>query len=1093
MADYYPSEAAFADQIRVRKYKELFLDLGWDNISGAKPETLYLPNDTTPYPYRAVVEKRGFVVLVCSALPSADVRRRLDLQLSKRYAEHLLIFAPADKPRQIWQLVSREPGKPIVALEFDYHHHQTPRALYQRVLGLAFSLDEEDALNLVDVRERVRRRFTAHAEKVTKKFYTEFSRQHKAFQTFITGIEDVSERQWYASIMLNRLMFIYFIQAQGYLDNNLNYLEDKLAECQQKVGKGKFHSFYQSFLRVLFDQGFNGPTPHNPALQKLIGRVPYLNGGLFEVHQLEAGNEKLHIPDEAFAPLLAFFSGWEWHLDTRSEATGKEINPDVIGYIFERYINERAKMGAYYTKEDITEYIAQNTIIPALFDRIEQEAPHGPALWHLLRDEPLRYVYESAWQGIDLPLPASVTAARKDVSARTVQWNQKTPAEYALPTELWRETIARLDFGESVADRLTKGKVTSINELVTLNLNIRQFAQDAIRNSEDSEWVWQCYDSLRTLSVLDPTCGSGAFLFAALNILEPLYEACLDRMAAFLPDLEDPHTTPVRRARFEEMQTVRAQIDAHPNRQYFITKSIILHNLYGVDIMHEAVEIAKLRLFLQLMATLGEPDYDHPNLGLEPLPDIDFNIRTGNTLVGFATEKELEKGLMYDFDGQLAKPGIEAQCDKVADSFTNYKALQLMDGEAPHGAFQASKTALEHDLLLLNMRLNGLLHKQNHTVTFDQFSEQYQPFHWFAEFYDIINDRKGFDIIIGNPPYVEITPRLVPYKLQGFATESCGNLYAVVSERADLLLNELGRFAFIIPSASCCTPRMEPLMKLMTTRFDGLWVSLYDERPGKLFDGVDQQLCIQVAAKKLPKKQLHITGMRHWQTSPEDERPYLFENVQYVEIPQKQRVAEVLPKISTAIEAAILKQISTVKATPLALLQITGKLKNIYYRNAGGRYWRLVKSTPSYFNSSRGDTSSSTELTMAVSGAAMPVLVALYSSSLFYWYWRVVSNCRHLTKRELAAFPISTSLLTGPSADALTKLAKRYEKRLADTAVRVSTDGKSGWVEQDEYRVNQAKPILDEIDQILAQHYGLNAPQLDYIINYDIKYRMGLG
>ena len=62
----------------------------------------------------------------------------------------------------------------------------------------------------------------------------------------------------------------------------------------------------------------------------------------------------------------------------------------------------------------------------------------------------------------------------------------------------------------------------------------------------------------------------------------------------------------------------------HPNRQYFIFKSIILNNLYGVDIMHEG-EIAKLRLFLKLVATV-EPDYKKPNLGLEPLPDIDYNI-----------------------------------------------------------------------------------------------------------------------------------------------------------------------------------------------------------------------------------------------------------------------------------------------------------------------------------------------------------------------------------------------------------------------------------------------------------------------------------
>ena len=75
-----------------------------------------------------------------------------------------------------------------------------------------------------------------------------------------------------------------------------------------------------------------------------------------------------------------------------------------------------------------------------------------------------------------------------------------------------------------------------------------------------------------------------------------------------------------------------------PTARYFIFKSIILNNLFGVDIMEEAVEICKLRLFLKLAAQV-EPDHAKDNLGIEPLPDIDFNIRAGNTLVGYATPK----------------------------------------------------------------------------------------------------------------------------------------------------------------------------------------------------------------------------------------------------------------------------------------------------------------------------------------------------------------------------------------------------------------------------------------------------------------------
>lgn len=67
---------------------------------------------------------------------------------------------------------------------------------------------------------------------------------------------------------------------------------------------------------------------------------------------------------------------------------------------------------------------------------------------------------------------------------------------------------------------------------------------------------------------------------------------------------------------------------AHPSRDYFILKSIIVSNLFGVDIMEEAVEICKLRLFLKLVAQIEDVGE------LEPLPDIDFNIRAGNSLVG---------------------------------------------------------------------------------------------------------------------------------------------------------------------------------------------------------------------------------------------------------------------------------------------------------------------------------------------------------------------------------------------------------------------------------------------------------------------------
>jgi len=108
----------------------------------------------------------------------------------------------------------------------------------------------------------------------------------------------------------------------------------------------------------------------------LLGEIPYLNGGLFQQHQIEALHGKhIHIADSAFEKLFDFFKDYDWHLDERENHNDREINPDVLGYIFEKYINQK-QMGAYYTKEDITEYIGQSTIIPFLLD----EARKGCAI-----------------------------------------------------------------------------------------------------------------------------------------------------------------------------------------------------------------------------------------------------------------------------------------------------------------------------------------------------------------------------------------------------------------------------------------------------------------------------------------------------------------------------------------------------------------------------------------------------------------------------------------------------------------------------------------------------------------------------------------
>ena len=361
------SKSQFDQLIKSFNFKDLFNELGWDHFDNV----LSIAVGGDALKLTGVAQKRSFAVLHCpppsgSVVPNSALRKQIQSRVAKSYYENLLIYTDHARQQQVWQLATKEENKPRQVHEVVWHVHQDPENLFQRLKGLLFTLDEEEQITVVDVKQRVSENFAKNTEKVTKKFYTEFKKQHTDFLAFIQGIDDYligkenANKQWYASLMLNRLMFCYFIQKKGFLDQNLDYLQHKLTTCQDQAGQGNFYGFYRSFLLQLFHSGLGKPENKRTDPPPVdLGKIPYLNGGLFDVHALERQFEKIHISDEAFKKIFDFFDQWNWHLDNRVQASGRDINPDVIGYIFEKYINDRAAMGAYYTKEDITDYIGK--------------------------------------------------------------------------------------------------------------------------------------------------------------------------------------------------------------------------------------------------------------------------------------------------------------------------------------------------------------------------------------------------------------------------------------------------------------------------------------------------------------------------------------------------------------------------------------------------------------------------------------------------------------------------------------------------------------------------------------------------------------
>jgi hypothetical protein len=319
--------AAIRARLREFDLKNLFIeDLGWDNYR----TNFDVSVDARSYALRAVAEKQGMAVFVCQGndgLPDYITRRKIEREAAKVTHEKLIVFADGAKTEQIWQWVKKEPGRPPAYREQAFRAGQREELLIQKLNAITFEIEEAERLRSVaEVAARVGAAFDV--DRVTKRFYDLFKDEHAIFLSFIKGIQSVANREWYASLMLHRLMFIYFFQKRGFLDGDVNYLRNRLRLVRQQRGDGQFLSFYRYFLKRLFHEGLGKPeAARDRGLEELLGKVPCLNGGLFYEHQLEQNYPDVDIPDDAFDRVFNFFDTYQWHLDER--ITPRRTSPDT--------------------------------------------------------------------------------------------------------------------------------------------------------------------------------------------------------------------------------------------------------------------------------------------------------------------------------------------------------------------------------------------------------------------------------------------------------------------------------------------------------------------------------------------------------------------------------------------------------------------------------------------------------------------------------------------------------------------------------------------------------------------------------------------
>ncbi|MCY3924259.1 MAG: hypothetical protein OXG52_01915, partial [bacterium] len=251
------------DLLDAADFAGLFRRLGWDN---PPPILTEVPVDETELVARAVAAKRGVILWVvgCGELPARADQHRVIRTVRRHSHGDLAVF---DGPtEQLWLWPEQRPsGVGFRLVDHVYRPGPGNEALLQRIGDASFTVAEEGSLNTPKVLARVRRSF--NVERVTKRFYGEFKKQHTKLVDAISGIDRIEDRRWYASVLLNRLMFVYFVQRKGFLAGDTDYLRNRLRRVQKNRGGGgggACSQFFVGFPLPLSHGGPGGPPPHLP-------------------------------------------------------------------------------------------------------------------------------------------------------------------------------------------------------------------------------------------------------------------------------------------------------------------------------------------------------------------------------------------------------------------------------------------------------------------------------------------------------------------------------------------------------------------------------------------------------------------------------------------------------------------------------------------------------------------------------------------------------------------------------------------------------------------------------------------------------------
>ena len=631
-------------------------------------------------------------------------------------------------------------------------------------------------------------------EKVTKEFYSEIANWYfwaVKKSRFPEDAERLEKGRNIAVIrLITRIIFIWFMKVRGLVPDEL-FKEDKIKEILTDISPDE-STYYNAILQNLFfatlntrqderkfrseTRGYKGYNPdygnhgvyryhrlfkRPESLEGYFDKIPFLNGGLFECLDFKSRLKEDRVYIDGFTDV----------------AKHQPSVPNLLFFSKEREVDLSEEFGTQNRAYKVRGLLDLLTSYNFTIDENEpddQEVALDPEL--------LGRVFENLLASYN---PETATTARKATGS---YYTPREIVDYMVTQSLIQYFKSHLPSNAELDAKLTE-----------------LFSTHSLNNPFDDSTVKRIIQLIESLRIVDPAVGSGAFPMGILNklvfILSKLDPQNTLWKQAQIDSLKRSVTDPIvqKKLIFQVEQQFEDKNADYGRKLYLIEKCI-----YGVDIQQIAVEIAKLRFFISLLVD-EKIDPKKPNHGIEPLPNLDFKLMQGNSLIStFA-------GIDFDNLSNL-------QYSLGSEAGTFISRFEEMKNQYQNEPDKDKKDALRkqiEDLLIkiFEERLKGFDFKRDikqaekDLIAYTEGRKPKDFFLWNLYFAEVFQEKGGFDVVIANPPYHQLSKDLTvkrdykDYLKERFRT-SGGRLNTFIfflHEGIKLLLNK-GNLVYIIPN-----------------------------------------------------------------------------------------------------------------------------------------------------------------------------------------------------------------------------------------------------------------------------------------------------